>query len=388
VRYTACTSTWEAEPVYKPFFVAITLLAASVAFAQAPTQSTVSSVTKAGTTEIGQTGGAAYRIDIPANWNHRLVVYYHGYSEKPVTYHGTARNSFEEVFLSRGFAIIQSGYSVTGFALERAMPETELLREHFVAKYGQPTETYVTGHSMGGALTMETIEQAPYIYKGALALCGLLGPSDLHEQQSFAAVAAFNYYFPGLLPPLDPVPSSFVISDAFQQKLERAVDANPTGAAAMRILAGVHSNKDVAQMTMFHLFVVQDLQHKAGGSPFDNRNYLYSGTANDRALNDGVKRYAPDKLAAQYSTRYYTPTGRLMRPMLAVHTTYDQFINPNSIFVYTEEVNRAGFSQNFVQQYVHADGHCNITSPQVGVAFDELLHWTHDGKRPVPGLLP
>ncbi len=373
----------------KNFLLSVAMLAASIAYAQVPGQTTISSsITNAGTTEIGEQDGAAYRIDIPAKWNHKLVVYYHGYSEKPVTYKSEARSSFEQTFLDRGFAIIQSGYSVTGFALERAMPETERLREYFVSKYRQPTETYVTGHSMGGALTMETIEQAPYIYKGALSLCGLLGPSDLHEQQSFATVAAFKFYFPGLLPPLDPVPPSFAVSDALQRKLERALDANPAAAASMRVLAGVHSNQDVAKMTVFHLFVVQDLQRKAGGNPFDNRNYLYSGTSDDRALNDGVKRYASDKLAAQYSTRYYTPTGRLMRPMLAVHTTYDQFINPTSIFVYTQEVNRAGFSDNFVQQYVHADGHCNITSQQVGIAFDELLNWTHGGKRPTPGLLP
>ena len=373
----------------KSFLLGLAVLVASAALAQEHTPTIAPTITRnsAGSTETGETGGAAYRIDVPAKWNHKLVVYYHGYSEKPVTYKQTP-NLLNRTFLDRGFAIVQSGYSVTGFALERAMPETELLREYFVSKYGQPTETYVTGHSMGGALTMETIEQAPYIYTGALSLCGLLGPSDLHEQQSFAAVAAFDYYFPGLLPPLDPVPPSFAVGDALQQKLQQALDANPTGAAAMRILAAVKTDKDVAKMTVFHLFVVQDLQRKAGGSPFDNRNYLYSGTADDRALNDGVKRYGPDKLAAQYSTRYYTSTGRLMRPMLAVHTTYDQFINPGSIFVYTEQVNRAGFSDNFVQQYVHADGHCNITPEQVGIAFDELLDWTHGGKRPTPGLLP
>lgn len=374
----------------KIFFAMLAVLVTSAALAQTPLPNVPPTIAKtdAGTTEIGETGGAAYRIDVPARWNHKLVVYYHGYSEKPVTYKNERPGAFDRTFLDRGFALIQSGYSVTGFALERAMPETELLREYFVSKYGQPTETYVTGHSMGGALTMETIEQAPYIYTGALSLCGLLGPSDLHEQQSFAAVAAFDYYFPGMLPPLDPVPRSFAVDNALQQKVQRALDADPAGAAAMRVIAGVKTDKDVAQMTVFHLFFIQDLQQKAGGSPFDNRNYLYSGTADDRALNDGVKRYAPDKLAAQYSTRYYTPTGRLMHPMLAVHTTYDQFINPSSIFVYTEHVNRAGYSENFVQQYVHADGHCNIAPRQVGIAFDELLDWTHRGKRPRPGLLP
>ena len=34
--------------------------------------------------ETGTLDGAAYRIDIPANWNHGLVVYFHGYAVTPV----------------------------------------------------------------------------------------------------------------------------------------------------------------------------------------------------------------------------------------------------------------------------------------------------------------
>ena len=35
------------------------------------------------TTEVGVTSGADYRVDMPANWNHSLVVYYHGYALGP-----------------------------------------------------------------------------------------------------------------------------------------------------------------------------------------------------------------------------------------------------------------------------------------------------------------
>jgi len=52
----------------------------------------------------------------------------------------------------------------------------------------------------------------------------------------------------------------------------------------------------------------------------------------------------------------------------------------------------AGFSQgrgqNFVQQYVDANGHCHFTSKQVWAAFSELVDWVSHGKRPEPGLLP
>lgn len=379
------------RPVRKLWLAVVAGAVLGGAAASARTQSgTIGAAANAAasTTIVGTTAGASWRIDMPAHWNHKLVVYYHGYSQQPVTYKQTPPNGFERQFLGRGFALIQSGYSHTGYAVQYALPETEALREMFVARYGQPAETYVIGHSMGGELTMATIEQAPYTYTGALALCGLLGASDLHLQDMFAKVAAFDYYFPGVLPPLDPVPDSFQANGAFVRKLIRTLQANPRGAAAMRQLRLLHNNQDLARTMMFHVFVIQDMQHKAGGNPFDNRNYIYTGTDDDRALNDGVKRYAASGSAAQYLTRYYTPSGRLLRPMLAVHTTYDPLINPTSVFPYTQTVTRAGFSSNFVQQYVEADGHCKITPQQTGIAFDELLTWVHTDKRPKPGSLP
>ena len=370
------------------FLAAAWLLGGSLRAAAQARPDLAAGKTAGPTTVLGATAGAPWRIDIPAHWNHKLVVYYHGYSMQPVTYKQKPPNAFDREFLDRGFALIQSGYSHTGYAVQYALPETEALREMFVARFGQPSATFVTGESMGGELTMATMEQAPYTYNGALALCGLLGASDLHFEDMFAKVAAFDYYFPGVLPALDPVPDSFQANGAFVQKLLRALNANPKGAAAMRQLRLLHNNTDLARTMMFHVFVIRDLQHKAGGNPFDNRNYIYTGTEDDRALNDSVKRYAADGAAAQYLTRYYTPTGRLMDPMLALHTTYDTLINPTSIFPYTQAVTRAGFSRYFVQQYVKADGHCNITPQQTGIAFDELLSWVRTGARPRPGSLP
>jgi hypothetical protein len=84
---------------------------------------------------------------------------------------------------------------------------------------------------------------------------------------------------------------------------------------------------------------------------------------------------------------HYTPTGRLTRPMLAVHTMYDPLIPGTTLALYAHEVEAAGFGENLVQQYVHRDGHCAFSRQQVGESFDELLAWINGGKRPAPGLL-
>lgn len=50
-------------------------------------------------------------------------------------------------------------------------------------------------------------------------------------------------------------------------------------------------------------------------------------------------------------------------------------------------VQRAGHADNFVQQYVNANGHCVFKPDEMDRAFGELLDWVHKGKRPVSGHL-
>ncbi|WP_047492410.1 peptidase [Terriglobus sp. TAA 43] len=344
-------------------------------------------------TEVGVLGRAEYRIDIPASWNRSLVVFYHGYSESPFRFRldGSIGAQPEQMY-RRGFAVIQSGYSETGWALQAGYGDTESLRRYFVKKYGTPRETFAAGGSMGGALTMITMElNSKNTYTGGLNLCGAVGPSYVHLDRRFATRAAFDFYFPGLMGPLDPVPPNFEESEALRQKVLTALRAKPDAALAMRELMQLHSDVEVARAIGYFTYVIGDLQRKAGGNPFDNRNWIYTGTsvttATDYALNDGVRRYAPDKPARDYLMAHYWPSGRLTKPMLALHTIYDPLIPANSLTLYASEVAHAGFADNLVQQYVHREGHCTFTPDEVGHAFDELLTWVHSGKAPQAGLL-
>ena len=59
-------------------------------------------------------------------------------------------------------------------------------------------------------------------------------------------------------------------------------------------------SKDLVDNLLFLSWVLKDIEQRSGGNPFDNRNTIYTGTANDNALNDGVKRYAADQGALTY----------------------------------------------------------------------------------------
>ena len=350
-----------------------------------------------GTIEVGVLGRAEYRIDVPANWNRGLVVFFHGYSESPFRFRldGSIGAQPNEMF-KRGYAVIQSGYSETGWALQAGYSDTESLRRYFIKQYGAPRESYAAGGSMGGALTMISMElntdaKGRSTYTAGLDLCGAVGPSYVHLNRRFAIRAAFDYYFPGLMGPLDPVPADFQESDALRARVLAALRSKPDAALAMRELTLLHSDVEVSRVIGYYTYVIGDMQRKAGGNPFDNRNWLYTGTSvntpTDYALNDGVRRYAPEPRARDYLMAHYWPTGRLTRPMLALHTLYDPLIPANSLTLYASEVAHAGFADNLVQQYVHREGHCTFTPEEVGRAFDEVVNWAHTGKAPQAGFL-
>jgi len=163
------------------------------------------------------------------------------------------------------------------------------------------------------------------------------------------------------------------------------LDAKPDKADILRRWSGIRTNKELAGTVVFFTYILMDLEQRGGGNPFDNRNIIYSGTPDDNALNDGVKRYASSPRAIEYLHTYYTPTGRLTRPMLAIHTTYDPLVPPwipNAYSVLTETM---GTMSMFVQQYVKHDGHCAINNAEVSHGFAELREWKNRGVRPAAG---
>jgi pimeloyl-ACP methyl ester carboxylesterase len=341
-------------------------------------------------TEFGKLQQAEFRIDVPDNWNHGLVVYCHGYDTHVAGVgYDPAKPLPPElaVFVSNGYALIQSGYSTGGWALEQAIPDIEALRKYFVDKYGQPKETYLTGHSLGGLLTVAILEQSPEPYVGGLDLCGVVGNATAVLTHAFDLRVLFDYYFPGALPSPVRIPKDYAVTQALTKKIYDRFTAKPQAAAAMRKLAGIRTNRDLAAGVVFGTYVLKDIAQRAGGNPFDNRDTIYTGTTDDNALNDGVKRYTADPSALDYLQRYKTLTGHLTRPVLAIHTTYDPLVRPSIPNDYSLLTREAGTGDNFVQQYVKHDGHCSITPAETQRGFNELRQWVHTKQPPQAGWL-
>jgi pimeloyl-ACP methyl ester carboxylesterase len=336
-------------------------------------------------TELGEINGARFRIDMPEKWNGGLVVYCHGYSDAPGTFEDKP-NPFIDVFVSQGYAFIQSGFAAGGWAIQEGLQDTEALRRYFVRKYGAPKETYVTGHSMGGFLTLVLMESFPSVYDAGLPLCGPLGAASWYiDREPLDLRAVFDYYFPDALPAPDRVPATFKMSKDIEQEITLLLDSKPGPAEIVRRWSGIRSNKELSHTLVFFTYVLMDLEQRGGGNPFDNRNIIYTGTPDDNALNDGVKRYTADPRAREYAHSFYTPTGKLTRPMLAIHTTYDPIVQPWVPDAYARLTEQAGTANLFVQQYVKHDGHCAINNTEVARGFAELREWKNHGVRPAAG---
>jgi pimeloyl-ACP methyl ester carboxylesterase len=334
--------------------------------------------------ELGQINGAAFRIDVPENWNGELVLYCHGYAAQPVSFKDNPPNSVMKGLLERGYAMAQSGYSTGGWAVAEGVTDTENLRRYFSSKYGTAKKTWVMGHSMGGLITVMLMERYPALYEGGLPLCGVLEGSYRFFHTMFVNQALFDYYFPNLMPGLADGKVSGE-AKALSQKILAALDAEPAKAEVLRKITGLKTNALLANGAVGSVGTLAELRKRAGGNAFDNSYVVYSGTLDDNATNAGITRYEADAKALAYVLANYATTGRLASPALAIHTTVDNTVPPESANGYGLKVAEAGNARLFQQQFVQREGHCRISDGETMNGFTELVQWVNEGKRPKGG---
>jgi pimeloyl-ACP methyl ester carboxylesterase len=346
--------------------------------------------TSGASVDTGRIDGAMYRIVIPAIWNHNLVMYAHGYEMPsmpgdPKMFHSARNDMSVKPFLDRGFAVARSAYRKKGWALVEGVDDTEALRTYFFSKYGKPDTCYITGHSMGGGITLATIENFAKYYQGAMPMCPLAGHPYLQTKMALDINAVFAAMFPGVLPSLTDVTSGK--APTLSYPAIQAAIAKDTSLAAAIARRFELKPKDLPMVIMFNDGVLRDISQLAGGNPFDNTNTLYSGFPDDWEVNRMVERLP----AAQGTEDFYDKydrTGNINCPTLLLHTIYDQLISPSMAVVsFDNLVHEQGKQSNLVMVYTNGQGHCNFTAEETGKAFDLLRKWVSAGRKPKPGIL-
>jgi len=333
------------------------------------------------TFDLGEINAAKYKIYIPENWNQGLVMYAHGYEEigEESEIISEEVDEFMKIFTSRGFAFAASAYKHQGLIIKDGIEDTEAVRTYFEMTYGKPELCMITGHSMGGIISLATIEKFPSEYDGGLPLCGWLAPVYSLLKYGLDLLVTYDYLFGKN--------DGIIISGEDYIEIEE-IRERIYGKPDLAVLFAEHfrmKKEDLAEMIGFNQFVLKETVGWSGGLPAGNINTIYSGFGdNDAALNRDIRRYEASEKAKEYFIQYSTPTGLLRDPVIALHTTYDEIL-PVFNYEYYEHLTEIKFtSEYYHQQYVIRDGHCNFTNEEVAEVFDNLLLWIKEGVRPDP----
>lgn len=348
--------------------------------------------------DTGTLENARYKILIPDHWNNNLIMFAHGYEfmgSKPRQSENPAFVDRMQPFIERGFAIAASDYRDQGFILPEAVDDTETLRKYFIKKYNQPDSIFMVGFSMGGGITLAMMENFSDSYVGALPFCPLSSRPYLQTRKEFDLYATFNGLFPGIIKSLHEI---FNLQGSFQDRnpadMMRSVAQIKNEIIQKDSVLGVALAKrfdltldDLPFTLLFSERVLRDIAQKSGGNPYDNTATVYSGFPDDILVNKMAERLNatvdPQSIFGKYDR-----TGAIGKPVLLIHTIYDQLIPPiYGVTNFENMIHQQGKSKLFSVKYTSGKGHCNFTAQQIGDAFDELRHWVNTGEKTASGHL-
>jgi hypothetical protein len=356
--------------------------------------------------------GAFFLMAVPANYNHRLVLWNHGYTLAPPAPLKAEDLGPAAALLQLGFAAAASSYrpdaiGLGGWAVRDGAEDTENLRHQFVGIFGRPHLTFVVGASEGGLITAEIAERfgrdedGELNYNGSLPLCGPLAGGRRNWYGGFDLRVTYQYYCQNLPRPnelqyplyLGLAPNNTLTLNAVFARVNECTGilqppATRTASQAQNLanILGVTKIPESFLLTdmSFATFALQELVlvRTQGLSPVTNLGVQYQGSSDDAALNAGVFRAGANDAAAEFLESAYDPNGRIPMPTLTTHTIGDGLVIVENENAYRETVEDAHRRRRLQQNYVNANGHCQFTNSEVLASFQALVGWVETHKRP------
>jgi len=342
--------------------------------------------------------GAGFRIEVPDNWNGKLVLYAHGFRGTGLEL--TVSNPrIREYLVTNGYAWAASSYSKNGYDVKQGVKDTHALGKHFNELVGEPTRTYITGHSMGGHITGVAIEQYPRAYAGALPMCGVMGDNELFDYfLDFNLVAQALAGVPAEFPfPADYL-SAVVPGVQFALGSPYPFILNQFGAMLRGVTQNISGGPRPAFETSFlvwgnFLFTVGVTGGDIGVAPGnvqDNSDAVYqidsdpALSAEEISLNAAVLRVNQDPQGRHPNGLANIPSisGKLPIPVLSLHTIGDLFVPFSMEQIYVRRAAAQGAADRLVVRAIRDHGHCGFAVPEEAAAFADLVNWVENGVVP------
>jgi pimeloyl-ACP methyl ester carboxylesterase len=327
-------------------------------------------------------------VCFPDDWNGDLVLYAHGHvpadRDLAIPDDQVGGQSIATTINNLGYAYATTSYRRNGLLGPEGVEDMVELGATIRRLYRpDPGRTVMVGVSEGGMVAGLAAERYPDLFDGVLSACGPVGSlrGQLDYFVDFRVV--FDYLFPGVIPGTAisvPAEVSERWEELYAPAVVLALVTNPAAARELvRITGAAVERSDVVAIAVTAVVILRynvigtaDAQQRLGGQPFDNSARVYSGSADDAALNAGVARFAADPAALTAMAEFET-TGNITVPVVTLHTTGDPVVPFNQQALYADKASRSGASGRLTQIPVDRYGHCSFEAPEVLGAFSTLM---------------
>jgi pimeloyl-ACP methyl ester carboxylesterase len=348
---------------------------------------------------FGHYDGGAYHIEIPDTWNGELVLWAHGYvanagaqgSRLRVSVPGVGQDgAFRKHLIDGGFAWAASSYRCNGYVPGQGLLDTIALNDVFKRVNGgkAPQHVYLTGVSMGGHITLLGMQEFPTTFAGGLALCAS-GPGEMDFLTSVSAASEL----------ISGVTVAQATREQDVERLTTVLGKPPDYTEKGRQLASIQVQisggpRPFALDGLISRFI--DNASTVAGRGDDVWSRVASNTEvkyhiddglglTDSALNTSVRRKAGDTELRSNRGAYEEAIpfdGRIEKPVVTLHGSGDLYVPISLERSLRRAVDEAGRSSWLVQRIIRSPGHCNFSAPEQADAFDALVEWARNGKRP------
>ncbi|MFM9923575.1 alpha/beta hydrolase [Variovorax sp. H27-G14] len=363
----------------------------------------------------GMLGGAQYNVEVPKNWNGKLVMYAHGYAGESNLLQVNAP-PIRRHLLQQGYAWAASSYSKNFYDVRVGVEDTNALALQFntIAKAGgrelaAPDRVYITGHSMGGHITAAAIEDETYAtanhkmkYNGAVPMCGVVGDTELFDYFAAAQVAAQTLAGQASYPTPKWADIVVQVTGVLFTKFDTSA-ITPTSPLGLQY-ASVLQNLTGGERPLFNLGLGMGASFTAvwgvfgsdgtvtgilNKSTLDTNRFTYKidgDTPNSDALNAAAQKLTAVTDANRLRTdglRWIPKVnGEFKIPVVTLHTLGDLYVPFSMEQIYNKRVAAKGNSQWLVQRAIRGITHCDFTVKEQEEAFDAMVGWEQGG--PVP----
>jgi hypothetical protein len=380
----------------------------------ATTFADLSGVTVGTSRWAGVLNGASYRIEVPASWNGKLVMYAHGFRGEGSSL--TVSNpSIRRYLIENGYAWAASSYSTNYYDVRAGVEDTNALALAFnniAAANGRPLAApdriYITGHSMGGHVTGAAIEAEAQAtaknkvrYHGAVPMCGVMGDAELFNR--FAGMQVTAQALAGV--PSYPTNKWSEIRDLVTSTLFSTYNAsNIVPTAQGQKFLSVVENLTGGERPLFDQGVQFGRSFQSAYGTFGsdgtvtgilNRNvldtnaftYLIDGDVpGSTALNASAQKLtaAADANRLRTDGLRWIPAinGEFTIPVVSIHTLGDLFVPFSMQQVYQQRATAKGNANWLVQRAIRGASHCDFTVAEQVQAFADMVTWEQTGVKP------